>query len=304
MKIGLIGAGAVGAYFIWGFGRSEDKTREFVVIAEGERKERYIKNGFKVNKLEFHPKVETCDEAGECDVIIMATKSYCLREAVSMLPKLVGENTVVLSMLNGVDSEEIIADVVGWDHVIHSVILIPSRRYTEEVIFDENYPIAVYYGALDITNREEKLELVKQAVAGTKLNFVESHDILYDEWYKYARNICNNLPQTVVMAPSGIYTRSEHGKFIAEKLWQEVRQLAKFKGVTLGEHADMYACVDSTRYSTLQDIDNKRRTEVECLCGYLIDFAKKNGVEVPYIEYTYHAIKLLEEKNEGKFDVE
>ena len=302
MKIGLIGAGAVGAYFIWGFGNLEEDEREFVVIAEGDRKERLANNGIKINGKVYHPNVQAPEDAGICDVIIMATKSYSVAEAAKALPAIVGEDTVVLSMLNGVDSEEIIAGVIGWEHVMHSVILIPSRRLPDEVIFDESFPIVVYYGAITVSDPDKKLKMVADAFCGTKMHFEESADILYDEWYKYARNICNNLPQAVVTAPAGIYTRSEHGRFLAQKLWDEVRVLAKLKGVILAEEADMYACADSTRYSTLQDIDSRRHTEVDCLCGYLMKLADENGIEVPYLSYTYHAIKLIEEKNDGKFE--
>lgn len=320
MKVALIGAGAVGAYFVWGFGKHEqaivhatensaagdiagDGTkREFVVVVEGDRKEKLSKNGLKVNGTIYHPTVCTPEEAGICDVIVVAVKSTAIREAAEMLPKIVGENTVVMSMLNGVESEEIIAEKIGWDHVIHSIILIASRRFPNEVIFDESYPTKALYGALDIKNADMKLKMVEDAFKGTDIRFERSRDIMFDEWFKYARNICNNLPQAVVCAPAAIYTRSDHGMFLAEKLWQEVRGLAKVKGVTLPEHAVIYDCADSSRYSTLQDIDNGRRTEVDSLCGYLMNLAAENHVEVPFIEYTYHAIKLLEEKNEGKFD--
>ena len=74
------------------------------------------------------------------------------------------------------------------------------------------------------------------------------------------------------------------------------------RGIDLPEEAGIYECAESSRYSTLQDIDAGRRTEVDSLCGYLIKMARENGIEVPYIEYTYHAIKAIEEKNEGLFE--
>lgn len=308
MKIALIGAGAVGAYFVWGLDGIENMPengieREFIVVAEGERLKRLSDNGIKVNGKVYHPTVKSPEDAGECDVVVMAVKGTTIREASEMLPKISGENTLVMSMLNGVESEEIIAEKIGYQHVIHSIILIASRRFSDEVIFDEKYPTTIYYGAAEgIERAEEKLKVVHDAFAGTKVNALVSKDIMYDEWYKYARNITNNLPQAVLCAPAGMYTRSEHGLFLAEQLWQEVRVLAAIKGITLSEHVELYACADSTRYSTLQDIDNMRRTEVDSLCGYLMKIAKENNISVPYIEYTYHAIKVLEEKNEGLFD--
>lgn len=304
MKVALIGAGAVGAYFIKGFGdESKNDDREFVVIADGERKERLSQKGIKINGKVYFPLVQSPDEAGKCDVIVVATKSTGIKDAVEYLPELTGDNTAVLSMLNGVESEEIIAEKIGWEHVIHSIILIASRRMPDEVVYDEEYPTTIYYGALEtVTNAEMKLKMVSDAFAGTRINVKMSRDIMYDEWFKYARNIANNFPQAVLCAPAAMYTRSEYGLFIAERLWQEVRVLAKLKGVTLPEHVDIYPCADSSRYSTLQDLDNKRRTEADSLCGYLIRLARENDFPVPYLEYTYNAVKVLEEKNEGKFD--
>lgn len=60
----------------------------------------------------------------------------------------------------------------------------------------------------------------------------------------------------------------------------------------------------SARYSTLQDIDAGRHTEIDMFSGALIRMGKELGIPTPYNEYTYHMIKALEEKNDGKFDYE
>lgn len=302
MKIALIGAGAVGAYFIWGFENAALADRQFTVIAEGERLSRLRRDGIKVNGTLYHPAVKSPAEAGAQDVVIVAVKGNSMKETAAMLAPLSGENTVFLSMLNGADSEEVIADAVGSDHVLYSIIMIASRRANGEVVFDESYNTTVYYGATDIKDADLKLKNVADAFAGTDLHVVKSDDIMFDIWTKYAKNICNNLPQAIIGAPAALYTRSEHGLFLAKKLWAEVRTLAKLRGIELCEEVGIYTCADSSRYSTLQDIDAKRRTEVDNLCGYLLDMAKDAGIEVPYIEYTYHTIKAIEEKNEGRFD--
>lgn len=303
MKIALLGAGAVGAYFIWGFENADLSDREFTVIADGERRTRLESSGIKINGKVYHPAVKKPVDAGEQDVVIVAVKGNTLRGALDLLKPLVGNDTVILSMLNGGDSEEIIADAVGAEHVLHSIILIASRRADGEVVFDTEYNTTVYYGAsADISESAKKLKTVADAFAGTQLHVLESDDIMLDIWTKYAKNICNNLPQAIIGAPAALYTRSDHGMFIAQKLWNEVRTLAKLRGIDLPQEAGIYPCADSSRYSTLQDIDARRRTEVDSLCGYLLDMAKENNISVPYIEYTYHIIKAIEEKNEGRFD--
>ena len=302
MKIALIGAGAVGAYFIWGFENAAPGDREFSVIADGERRERLIKAGVKVNGVVYHPAVKTPEEAGEQDLVIFAVKGNAMKDAVKLLPPLIGKDTAVISMLNGADSEEVIADAIGREHVLHSIIMIASRRANDEVVFDTTYNTTVRYGADNIPDPERKLKTVADAFAGTEMNVLKSEHIIFDIWTKYAKNIANNLPQAIIGAPAALYTRSEHGLFLAKKLWAEVRSLAKLKGVDLPEEVGIYPCADSSRYSTLQDIDAKRQTEVDNLCGYLLKMAADNGIDVPYIEYTYHAIKAIEEKNKGVFD--
>ena len=304
MKIALIGAGAVGGYFIWGFENAKSEDRSFTVIADGERLKRLSENGISVNGRVYHPDVKTPDEAGAMDVVIVAVKGNAMKEASKMLPALTGEGTAVLSMLNGADSEEVIAAAVGEEHVVHSIIMIASRRTDDGIIFDTTYNTTVYYGVREDAAHDGRglLEKVEKAFDKTELNVVKSNDIMLDIWTKYAKNICNNLPQAILGVPAALYTRSEHGLFLAKKLWVEVRDLAKLRGVQLPEEVGIYQCADSSRYSTLQDIDAKRRTEVDNLCGYLLDMARENGMSVPYIEYTYHAIKALEEKNEGLFD--
>lgn len=55
-------------------------------------------------------------------------------------------------------------------------------------------------------------------------------------------------------------------------------------------------------YSTLQDLDAGRHTEIDMFSGALIRMGKELGIPTPYNEYTYHMIKALEEKNDGLFD--
>jgi 2-dehydropantoate 2-reductase len=104
---------------------------------------------------------------------------------------------------------------------------------------------------------------------------------------------------------AGGYDDSEHLKFISNKIWDEVKAVAMAKGINIKNFP--YKNPDksikkSSRYSTLQDLLAKRHTEVDMLAGALIEMGKETGVPVPYSEYTYHMIKVIEEKNDGLFD--
>ncbi len=301
MKVALIGAGAVGAYIIKGFMDSKKEDVTFTVIAEGSRKERLQRDGVMINGKKYYPVVMTPAEAQGQDLVIVATKLFALAEIEKYIKLLVKDNTVVMSMMNGAESEDVFIKTIGKEHVLYSVIYIASRRFPDRVEYDETFG-TIYYGAYGVDNACQMEKTFEDAISGTSINAVKSENILYDVWKKYAMNIVNNLPQAVINAPAAMYTRSEHGLFISNHLWQEVVKLARIRGVELPAETGIYSCPDSTRYSTLQDIDHKRYTEVDSLCGYLIKIAKDNNIEVPYIEYTYHAIKTIEERNDGKFD--
>lgn len=95
-------------------------------------------------------------------------------------------------------------------------------------------------------------------------------------------------------------------KEISNKLREELEAIAAAKGIDIRKADDSSshgsAVPPSARYSTLQDLDAGRHTEIDMFSGALIRMGKELGIPTPYNEYTYHIIKALEEKNDGKFD--
>ena len=130
--------------------------------------------------------------------------------------------------------------------------------------------------------------------------FVE--DILRDQWAKYASNICYNLPQAILDLPYRAYFDSEHVEYIRRKMFEEVRTVGAAYGIDVPEPI-LYrdTCAEDARFSTLQDLDAGRHTEVDMFLGVLMEKAAAAGMEVPWAEFAYHAIKALEEKNDGRF---
>ena len=118
--------------------------------------------------------------------------------------------------------------------------------------------------------------------------------------------MCNNLPQAILGAGVGCYRDSVHMKKISDKLKEELEAIALAKGIDMSKventSTQRSAVPPSARYSTLQDLDAGRQTEIEMFSGALIRMGKELGIPTPYNEYTYHMIKALEEKNEGVFD--
>lgn len=104
----------------------------------------------------------------------------------------------------------------------------------------------------------------------------------------------------------GAYSDSEHVAALRQGLVAELDAVAKAKGIDISLAAPTSTrgskVFKRARYSTLQDIDAKRHTEIDMFSGAIIRMGKELGISTPYNEFTFHMIKALEEKNDGKFD--
>ncbi|OLA25733.1 MAG: 2-dehydropantoate 2-reductase [Faecalibacterium sp. CAG:82-related_59_9] len=259
-KVAVLGAGAVGAYVLWGL--SEKPGIRLGVVAEGERAQR-LQNGIGINGKAYHPEVWTPEEAHGADLLIVALKYGALPGALDSIRQVVGEHTIVMSL----------------------GLFCPGG-------------LLIFAG------------VIKQAVAalfeGTGVRFRATEHIREEMWSKFRLNVCNNLPQAILGAGVGCYRDSVHMKAISDGLRKELMAIAAAKGIDLSivdkNSGRGSAVPPDARYSTLQDIDAGRHTEIDMFSGALMRMGKELGIPTPYNEYTYHMIKALEEKNDGLFD--
>lgn len=297
--VGLIGAGAVGAYFIAGM--AERLGERFCLIAEGERKKRLEQEGVRINERVYRPPVREPAKAHGVDLLLVATKYYGLSDALPLIEGAVGEHTVVMSLLNGVDSEEVIAERIGKERLLYSVIRISSRRTEEGIFFDPAITQGVTFGEENgaVT---ERVGAVEKLFAECGIRARVPDNILEDIWKKYALNVSYNLPQAVIGVGCGAYFTGEHLAFLRDALFREVEAVGRARGVRVLETEGMEKLPKATRWSTLQDLDAKRKTEVDMFLLTLMRMAKEEGLEAPYAACIYHIIKALEDKNAGAYN--
>lgn len=305
-KVAILGAGAVGAYMLWGLSKREDI--ELCLVADGARKERLEKEGLIINDEEYFPMVKTPQEAKGIDLLIVTVKYNALSDAIMDIEKIVDEHTVIISLMNGVDSEELIGKAVGDEKIVHSLIKVASERKGNTVRFNPETTIGLIYGEIDCNRSKERVEALSKLLEGTGLHYRETDYIVNEIWSKFLLNVGNNLVQAMVGCGVGAYEDSEHMAFLKQKMREEVLELAAAKGISfelMNESSLVGSAVKPrARYSTLQDIDAKRHTEIDMFSGAIIRMGKELNISTPYNEFTYHMIKAIEEKNDGKFDYE
>lgn len=303
-SVAVLGAGAVGSYVIWGL--SHKKDIRLGVIAEGERADRLKKGGCRINDEVYRPEVWSPQEAEDVDLLIVSLKYGSLPEALESIKTIVGEHTTVMSLMNGVDSEELIAEQVGDDRVLRSLIKVASHKEEKGYYFNPETTLGIIFGELAAPFDSERVQAIESLFADTGIHFRSTEFIREEIWGKFRLNVCNNLPQAILGAGVGCYSDSTHMKVISDGLRRELEQIALAKGIDMSKMAGTSgrgsAVPASARYSTLQDLDAGRHTEIDMFSGALMRMGEELGIPTPYNEYTYHMIKALEEKNDGLFD--
>ena len=303
-SVAVLGAGAVGSYIIWGLSKLEDI--KFGVIAEGERAERLQKKGCTINDITYYPQVWNPKEAHGVDLLIVSLKYGALEHALDNIKEIVAENTMVMSLMNGVDSEEIMGKCICEDNILYSLIKIASHRKENGVYFNPKTTVGIVYGETKEPFESKRVLALEELLSRTEIHYRRTDMIREEIWAKFRLNVCNNLPQAILGAGVGCYRDSKHMQAINEGLRNELEKVAFSKEIDLSKCPDSIGhgspVKTTAKFSTLQDLEAGRHTEIDMFSGALIKMGREQGIPTPYNEYTYHMIKAIEEKNDGLFD--
>ena len=297
----LIGAGAVGSFFITGM--KEKLGDDLFMIAEGPRYERLKKDGIIVNGESISLNVKRPEEAKGADIIIVCVKYGSLEDALDNMEIIADDHTIILCPMNGVDSEDIIAARLGRRHIIHSMMVIAAERSGNEIIYNNGVAPCVHYGRVPGYCSDEDIEALAGLFEMTGLHNKFHDNIITVMWNKFALNISTNIAQAIIGCNYGAYKTSRYMNELGQRLCDELLEVARAKGIECtfdNQRALRTIGTDNrARFSTLQDLAAKRHTEVDMFCGAIIRMGREAGVATPFNEFAYLAIKALEEKNDG-----
>ena len=305
--VSLIGLGAIGCFFASHLqGILGDRLR---IIAGGSRKDRLERDGVTVNGVNYRFHLVSPEE--DCngdypDLAIIITKFTGLNQAIQDIKNQIGPKTLIMAPLNGVEAEDMVAAVYGWDNLLYSLAKVSVVMKDGQAVFDPKVARSEF-GERKNETISPRVQSVKDLLEAAGICAIVPKDMERAIWYKYMCNVSENQSAAVLGIPFGAWSVSADANFIREALMREVVAVAGKKGVRLTEEdmekqAERLAVVPpKNKPSTLQDIEAGRRTEVEMFGGAMIRMGRELGVPTPYNELFYHAIKVLEQKNEGFF---
>ena len=299
-KAALIGLGAIGAFFAPKLHAALGDN--FFVIADGDRKKRLEEKGVAVNGETYHFPVKAPSEAEAADLVIVAVKDYALAGALEDIRGFVGPETIILTTLNGVESEEKAAAVYGWERVLYSYMRISSSMTDGAAKFG---PGNVHFGEAENIEGaySERVRALKELFDRAEIPYRIDKDMIRGMWFKFMSNICDNM--TCAMLGITFYQlgNDPDASAIAVRAQKEVLDIAVKRGVSLTETdiekhmASLLKMPPANKPSTLQDLEKGKKTEADMLSGTVMRLGAESGVPTPVNEVLYHGVKALEKKN-------
>ena len=296
--IGILGAGAMGAFFAESFAKVSAFST--YLIAEGQRAITLNKDGVVINGKQHFFKVLQPDRTEtKLDLILVALKHHQLQAALAKIQPLVGANTVFVSVMNGLESEEIIASVYGKEKVLYAISVgIDAVREGNQITYTK--PGKHIFGEAENSTLSEKVLRVQDAFKTAGIQFETPVDMLRMLWWKFMVNVGVNQASAVLRAPYGVFHNDPDVQALMEALMHEVVQLAQASSVDLSEKdiRDWYPVLRSLsaqgKTSMLQDVEAGRKTEVDVFGGKVIELGRSLGIPTPVNQTIVQIIKVNE----------
>jgi 2-dehydropantoate 2-reductase len=302
-RVAILGAGAMGAFFAARFFEAGDFST--VLVAGGERYERLKNEGLVVNGKRYGIPVVRPGESGPpADLIVVAVKNHHLPEAVHDLENVVGQTTTIVSVMNGLDSEETLGAVYGREKVLYAVSVgIDALREGNRVVYTT--PGKHYFGRASNVTVSERVQRVQAAFERAGIPYETPADMMRVMWWKFMVNVSMNPPSAVLGAPYGVFQSSPEARALMEDLMVEVIRLAQAEGINLTAQAidDWFPVLQTLsprgKTSMLQDIEAGRKTEIEMFAGKVVALGQKHGIPTPVNETMLRMIHVLEQYGAG-----
>lgn len=293
-RVALIGVGAVGTVLAVRLQACLGKG--FSLIADPKRQERLRRDGILFNGVRYD--FPFAEEGTAQELILIATKATALPEVMERIAPYIGESTLILSLLNGIDSEERLASRFGAEHLLYSYFLgHPSMREGNRVAHDGTYRI--YFGEADNRQVSERVERVRHLFDRARIPYEIPQDMRAALWQKFIINIGCNQTTALLRRPYGHLQENAEALRLARLMMDEAAEVARRIGLSnpqemVEEAVRVIRSMNPEGKSSMQqDVEAGRETEIEIFAGTLCRLADSLGYDVPWNRAAYQIISAL-----------
>jgi len=307
MKIAVVGTGGVGGYY---GGLLAQKGHDVTFIARGEHLQAIRTNGLQV-KSKFGDFVikparatDAPVEVGPADLVLFCTKTYRTDEAALTAKPLVGPNTTVLSLQNGVDAADRIGVIVGPEHMLAGATWLSAAIESPGVIRQASDFRRVVVGELD-GSTSPRLQAVYDAFKETGTAAEISPDIRGVLWTKLVFISTASGFGSLTRLPMAAYRAVPETRQLITAMMHETAAVAAAHGIRLAPDVveTWLAFVDNlgpTIKASMQlDVEAGRPSELESLIGVIGRKGRERGVSTPVADMLYGCLLPGELKARG-----
>jgi 2-dehydropantoate 2-reductase len=221
------------------------------------------------------------------DVILFTTKAYHLKQAIEDVRPFVGNQTVVVPLLNGMAHVVPLQEAFGEEKVIGGLCFIETTLNKDGDVVQTSPAHRLVFGEFK-QKETERLQLIEQAFSGTKASFVKSSGMT-----------------TLMRAPVGPVLAAKGGRQFVQELFKEVENIMMAYDAPLAEgiieqHMNTMDKMTYDMKSSMQrDMEKSFQIEGDHLQGYLLTLAEKSSIHVPLLQTVYTHLKVYEEMLKG-----
>ncbi len=297
-QVTIIGRGAVGALY----GSILHKylgPENVCFLVDEKRKQRYANQSILVNNEEIAFRYATPQEAGISDLVIVATKNHNINEAIELMKPVVGKDTAILSLLNGIESEQVLGSAFGYEKILYSFAVgLNAVHEGNKISFTQAGRIV--FGEKD--NREtDRLKAIKKLFDDAGVGYEVPENIERNLWNKFMLNTAYNTISGLLGARY-VYLNQPAVRTLAKQVCQEVQAVGKAEGVDLPDslveqNHKLVISLGQGKTSMCQDMEAKRKTESQWFTGTIVKLGLKHHIPTPVCE----TLSLLVQAKEFMF---
>jgi len=301
MRIAAMAAGAVGGYF---GARMAAAGHDVFFIARGAHLEAMRKNGLTINSVhgDLHlPKPNVTDDpksVGPVDIVLFAVKLWDTEKAAEAARPLLGPNTRVITLQNGVDSYERIAPIVGTERAIPGVTYVVTVIDRPGAIKQASQFQSIICGTID-GRADASLAAFVAAAKAANINITQSDNIERDRWHKFIFLSGTSGATALTRTSMGPILADPDTRALFRNIMAETLAVGRAKGVALdpGYVDERLAFADKNvpggmKASMANDLDRGNRLELDWLAGQVSRLGKELKVPTPVNDTIYAALKL------------
>ena len=308
MRFAIFGVGAIGGYF---GGRLAQVGEDVTFIARGKHLQALRKKGLRVDSIggDFlvSPVTATDDPAqiGAVDVVMVGVKTWQVPEVAESIRPLIGDNTLVLPLQNGVEAPAQLAEILGREHVCGGLAKIFSFIAGPGHIRHSGVDPYIAIGELD-NQHTARIETLLHAFTHSGIKAEIPADITAALWAKFLFVASWGGLGAITRAPIGVIRSFAQTRRMLEGSMQEIYEVARALKINLEQTtvSSSMGFVDTLppngTTSMQRDIIGNRPSEIDSWSGAVVRFGRDAGVPVPINEFIYNSLLPLELKARGE----